>query len=164
MDKRLIHLLINRGGQFKDGCMIDTYNQQIQQDVSCTILTSINKANHHFIVEIDDSLETPKIISMPHGYNKGSIKDIAPTCTANAYQEINFIIVPQIAAMRGRNPDNPSEIGRSNGNYKQRLEVNENGTSNTLTSLQKDNLVIEPTIIDVSFVENTLKLKAKVRE
>ena len=30
--------------------MLDTYNQQIQQDVSCTIRTNINTANHHFIV------------------------------------------------------------------------------------------------------------------
>lgn len=51
---------------------------------------------------------------------------------------------PKIAALRGRNPDNPSERGKSNGNYKQRLEMNENGTSNTLTSVQKDNLVVEP--------------------
>lgn len=51
---------------------------------------------------------------------------------------------PKIAALRGRNPDNPSERGQSSGNYKQRLEMNENGTSNTLTSVQKDNLVVEP--------------------
>ena len=32
-----------------------------------------------------------------------------------------------IAAMRGRNPDNPSERAKSNGNYKQRLEPNRGG-------------------------------------
>lgn len=53
---------------------------------------------------------------------------------------------PMIAAMRGRNPDNPSERGRSNGQYVQRLEINETGTSNTITSVQKDNLVVEPLI------------------
>ncbi len=52
--------------------------------------------------------------------------------------------MPKIVAMRGRNPDNPSERGRSNGRYKQRLEMNENGTSNTLTGVQKDNHVVEP--------------------
>lgn len=52
----------------------------------------------------------------------------------------------KIAAMRGRNPDNPSERSKSNGNYQQRLEVNENGTSNTITSVQKDNLVVEPKV------------------
>ena len=55
---------------------------------------------------------------------------------------------PKIAAMRGRNPNNPSERGKSNGNYQQRLDINENGTSNTLTSVQKDNLVCEPIIYD----------------
>ena len=52
----------------------------------------------------------------------------------------------KIGAMRGRNPDNLSERGKSNGNYQQRLEVNENGTSNTITSVQKDNLVVEPKV------------------
>lgn len=49
--------------------------------------------------------------------------------------------------MRGRNPEKPSERGKSNGKYKQRLEINENEMSNTITSVQKDNLVIEPKII-----------------
>jgi hypothetical protein len=40
------------GGVLQDGCMIDTYNQQVQTDVACTILTNINTANHHFIVEV----------------------------------------------------------------------------------------------------------------
>lgn len=54
---------------------------------------------------------------------------------------------PKIIAMRGRNPDNPSERGKSNGKYKQRMEENKNGVSNTLTSVQKDNLVAEPLLI-----------------
>jgi DNA (cytosine-5)-methyltransferase 1 len=45
----------------------------------------------------------------------------------------------QIVAMRGR-PD-------GNGDYEQRLEPNGNGTSNTLTSVQKDNLVLEPQVL-----------------
>lgn len=55
----------------------------------------------------------------------------------------NYVVEPMIGAFRGRNPENPSERGRSNGMYKQRLEINENGTSNTLTGVQKDNMVIE---------------------
>jgi DNA (cytosine-5)-methyltransferase 1 len=43
----------------------------------------------------------------------------------------------QIGAMRGRNPDDPNDRGRSNGKFKQRLEINRNGTSNTITSVQK---------------------------
>ena len=63
------------------------------------------------------------------------------------------IAEPMIGAMRGRNPDNPSERAKSNGKYKQRLEMNNNGTSNTITSVQKDNLVVEPRIIEVGKVK-----------
>lgn len=51
MDKRLVKLIESKFFEIKDGCMLDTYNQQIQYDVSCTIRTNINTANHHFIVE-----------------------------------------------------------------------------------------------------------------
>ena len=48
-----------------------------------------------------------------------------------------------IVAMRGRNPDNPSD--RTTGSpTEQRLEPNMSGTSNCLKSVQKDNLVLEP--------------------
>jgi DNA (cytosine-5)-methyltransferase 1 len=48
-----------------------------------------------------------------------------------------------IVASRGRNPENPSERSRSDGKYRQRLEPNSLGLSNTLTGVQKDNLVLE---------------------
>lgn len=47
-----------------------------------------------------------------------------------------------IGAIRGRNPENPSD--RTPGIYtEQRLEINNHGTSNTLTTVQKDNVVVE---------------------
>lgn len=56
----------------------------------------------------------------------------------------NRIIEPRIAAMRGRNPDNPSD--RTAGSpTEQRLEIGNEEMSNTLTTVQKDNLVVEPT-------------------
>ena len=58
--------------------------------------------------------------------------------TAVAIRKDNTICV----AMRGRNPENPSD--RMPGVHtEQRLEINQNGTSNTLTSVQKDNLVMQ---------------------
>ena len=55
---------------------------------------------------------------------------------------------PTCGASRGRNPNNPSD--RSVGtHYEQRLELNRNGTCNTLTTVQKDNLIVEPKIIQV---------------
>ena len=44
--------------------------------------------------------------------------------------------------MRGRNPDNPSDR-TAGAPTKQRLEPNRSGKTNTLTSVQKDNLVMQ---------------------
>lgn len=47
-----------------------------------------------------------------------------------------------IVAMRGRNPDNPND--RRKGIYlEQKLELNKLGLCNCLTSVHKDNLVLE---------------------
>lgn len=55
-----------------------------------------------------------------------------------AEETVEYIIV----AMRGRNPDNPSD--RTPGiPTEQRLEPNSQGLCNTLTTVQKDNLVLE---------------------
>lgn len=52
-----------------------------------------------------------------------------------------------IVAMRGRNPDNPSD--RTPGiKTEQRLEPNRDELCNTLTSVQKDNMVLEVKAID----------------
>lgn len=47
-----------------------------------------------------------------------------------------------ICASRGRNPDNPSDR-RAGIPLKQKLEINKDGLCNTLTSVLKDNYVIE---------------------
>lgn len=53
------------------------------------------------------------------------------------------ILEPCIGAIRGRNPENPSD--RTSGvPTQQMLEINQSGTSNTLTTVQKDNVVVEP--------------------
>ena len=67
--------------------------------------------------------------------------------TITTVQKDNLLAEPKIIAMLGRNPENPSERGKSNGKYRQRMEENKDGVSNTLTSVQKDNLVAEPLLI-----------------
>ena len=67
---------------------------------------------------------------------------VSPTLTA-ASQDICYIELPCICASRGRNPENPSS--RETGlPTEQRLEFNTKGTSNTITTVQKDNYVVEP--------------------
>lgn len=73
-----------------------------------------------------------------------SSNGLSPTITTmGGGQREPKIIEPRIAAMRGRNPDNPSD--RTAGSpTEQRLEIGSKETSNTLTTVQKDNLVVEP--------------------
>ena len=57
-----------------------------------------------------------------------------------------MIVDKQIVAMRVRNPDNTSD--RTAGSpTEQRLEMNMQGTSNCLTSVQKDNLAMESQVL-----------------
>lgn len=62
------------------------------------------------------------------------------------------IIEPVCVAMRGRNPENPND--RTPGaKMEQRLEINSNGTTNTLTSVHKDNLILLGGIKDGQLTE-----------
>ena len=67
---------------------------------------------------------------------------ISPTLTTNK-GEGQKIILPCICASRGRNPENPSDR-TAGAPTEQRLEFNTKGTSNTITTVQKDNYVVEP--------------------
>lgn len=54
----------------------------------------------------------------------------------------DIVVEPLCCASRGRNPNNPSD--RTAGvPTEQRLEINTRGVSNTLTTVQKDNTILE---------------------
>lgn len=82
------------------------------------------------------------------------VEGVAPTmntCGGGGLQP--KILENKIVAMRGRNPDNPSD--RTAGSLtEQRLEVNMQGTSNCLTSVQKDNLLLENNIQKVGQISS----------
>ena len=84
-----------------------------------------------FNKKVNRSGVCPTITTRPEGF-KTAILPIVEDKTDS----------PVIVAMRGRNPDNPYDrtVGAPT---EQRLEVNEKGLCNTLTSVQKDNLVME---------------------
>lgn len=50
-----------------------------------------------------------------------------------------------IVASRGRDKTNPNHRGKANENYEQRLEPNEWGGCNTISTVGKDNMVLEIT-------------------
>ena len=66
---------------------------------------------------------------------------VCPTLTTRP-EGFKTAILPVVGAMRGRNPEDPSD--RTAGvPTEQRLEINEKGLCNALTTVQKDNRVIE---------------------
>lgn len=66
---------------------------------------------------------------------------VCPTLTTRP-EGFKTAILPVVGAMRGRNPEDPSD--RTAGvPTEQRLEINEKGLCNALTTVQKDNLLIE---------------------
>ena len=90
-------------------------------------------------IKVIGSLEA-KFESTNRIYDVGGCSPTLST-TQGGNQELK-ILESQIVAMRGRNPDNPSD--RTVGSpTEQRLEVNTQGMSNCLTSAQKDNMVLE---------------------
>ena len=48
-----------------------------------------------------------------------------------------------IVASRGRDPDNPSDRSAGNPNLVQTPEINKTGFTNTITSVAKDNWILE---------------------
>lgn len=85
---------------------------------------------------------------MPSNHDASRVVDvdgIAPTVKEN-HGTVTAIAEPFVVASRGRNPDNPSDrtVGAPT---EQRLEPNFSGTTNCLTSVQKDNYVCEPQVL-----------------
>ena len=83
-----------------------------------------------------------EIANLNKGGERGSVysdeTDIMSCLSATDYKQPKQI---KIGAIRGRNPKNPKS--RQSGlETEQMLEINENGTSNALTTVQKDNVVV----------------------
>lgn len=122
------------------GVMLDCYNQRAVEDYSVTITTRINSANHYYVIEENER-------EMENEINDTSSPNIAE---------------PYIAAVRGREPNvltpRRTEYGKAvrreyeRGELReprrnmQRFEPRTDGVSNTLTSVSKDNYLIEPDV------------------
>ena len=91
-------------------------------------------------------------------HQMGSVWDkngLSPTIDTaqGGYRQPMIVEDKTIVAMRGRNPENPSDrtVGAPT---EQRLEPNSQGICNTLTSVQKDNLVMERKIEKVGQISS----------
>lgn len=105
-------------------------------------------------MSIDSEKRIGNIYGFDGGNYAGNVYDsekLSPTLRANSGGNTQPMIVdrggdvmnePMCVASRGRNPDNPSDrtVGAPT---EQRLEVNMQGISNCLTSVGKDNMVLQ---------------------
>lgn len=123
-------------------------NPEINPEIAKTLLSTMTKMHRAGI----DNYVTDKCIQIGKLDIKGydcirriySDKGISPTLTdmQGGNRQPKILELPCIAASRGRNPENPSD--RTPGiETEQRLEINNKGTSNCITTVQKDNYVIE---------------------
>lgn len=128
-----------------------TINNPNKKTVSnCITAKDYSISNQKFsgngVVEIEEK-PLGNIYRFDGGNYAGNVYDdemLSPTI--RTYQGGNQ--QPMIVAMRGRNPDNPSD--RTAGSpTEQRLELNSQGICNCLTSVQKDNMVLEETILQI---------------
>ena len=94
-------------------------------------------------------------------YDSNGLSPTLDTCTGG--NRMPKIIEPRICASRGRNPDNPSSR-KSGEQLEQRLELGPEGVSNTLTTVQKDNYVLEPTLNLKQKLCNELIQSGRVQE
>lgn len=138
------------------------------QKVSPSITTS-SWENNNFLIEpqVIGGIGEKKSNGGTQWYQQDRIYDdkvaISVTTAFNPYYAIEEkeIIDPFIVASRGRNPDNPSD--RTAGiPTEQRLEPNFSGCSNTLTTVQKDNYVCEPTINKIDIPQTVRVRKYEV--
>lgn len=123
---------------FKNPLRDNLYNGNDNEIMSC--LTARGDGETHSGMKLLKVSNIGNVNPSGNGMNGNVFSDegLCPTLTTNKGEGIKVAI----GAMRGRNPENPSD--RTPGApTQQMLEINENGTYNCLTSVQKDNLVVE---------------------
>lgn len=91
----------------------------------------------------------PKIIQSPRGFNKGSLFEDCPAITSSSWQNNNFVVEPQVLTPKRteygkalRKDYDAGRIRESRHNMTE-LEPRTDGICNTITTVQKDNLLME---------------------
>lgn len=124
---------------YKQPCIIDSSNKPYFVDRQGRIQEFDLKENY---IQWDTSKKQYNSQQDRAFYDEKLSGTIATNAMANVIENSE----PLICASRGRNVENPSD--RTSGTHtEQRLEINYSGTSNTLTTVQKDNYVLEPNVL-----------------
>lgn len=95
------------------------------------------------IMEIETEMVETEYIKIDRSLNPKKEQQKASALTVGGHGAGNHSDMDLFCvAMRGRNPDNPSDR-RCGIELEQRLEVKEDGKTNCLTTVEKDNLIME---------------------
>ena len=116
------------------------------KDLANTITTCTGSGNN-----CDQHVAEPKMMQLvgDRGNPSVSVKETAFTvCSTPMSDRGQMVMEPKIAASRGR--------GKG---WQQQLEINDSGTSNTITSVNKDNLLIEPNVLRQERTEQCKQLR-----
>ena len=119
-----------------------------------TLITGNFGTSGGAILEIETMQELiaePKMMQLvgDRGNQSVSVKETAFTvCSTPMSDRGQMVMEPKIAASRGR--------GKG---WQQQLEINDSGTSNTITSASKDNLLIEPNVLRAERTEQCKQLR-----
>lgn len=117
----------------------DKFENKVQTKDVCSTLLAQNYKNPKCVVVGETDFGNNESLNRIY-----SGDGLSPTLgTMQGGHQEPKIIEPLICSSRGRNPNNPKSR-KSGETTKQMIEVNTSGCSNTLTSVQKDNYVIEP--------------------
>lgn len=135
---RMVNYLHSRSANFNNGKV----NYKDENDTASCLTKSSSS------IDISDNIiKVGNTNPSGNGMN-GNVFDaygISPTLSTNKGEGIKVKARNErvmIGAFRGRNPENAND--RTTGaTMQQTLEINKNGTSNTITSVQKDNVVVQ---------------------
>ena len=126
------------------------YNVYGVEGLAPTLITMTGGGRQPMIIEDEETTMTDNPIStngteiagtIRATYHKNGERNIIENVEHGRGYE--GVVEPVVVASRGRNPENPSD--RSAGiHLEQRLEINTSGTSNAITSVAKDNWLLEP--------------------
>lgn len=143
--KDVIDSGIDLSGNEKSYCLTATYDGACAQN-------TIERKQRTMIAELT-------ILQRGYGFNKGGVKyKKSPTMTVKrAFCHNNKVIEPLCIAQRGRYSDSGNRIKKGNGAVEQYYEVRNDGKTNTLATVQKDNAVVEP--IRIGTIENNSQNK-----
>ena len=104
-----------------------------------------------------------KIFQSPRGFNKGALFDDCPTITSSRWQDNNFVAEPQVLTPKRteygkalRKDYDAGRIQESRHNMTE-LEPRTDGICNTITTVQKDNLLMEPNNTGIIYKGRVLK-------